>query len=358
MTRKAPVFDVSCGAAARERGFRRLGAWLSGLACVAAAATTGCRVTPGTPHERHGDEILVAGQMFRTGAPVVLWIDDDGYDAYRADARFEPYESSSWEDIKDDLPSYASPNRFSLRKSGFGAGVADLTDEQIEAVRHGRWDLESLQRVVDQFVVHYDVCGVSEHTFRILHDKRSLSVHFLLDVDGTIYQTLDLQERAWHAGSANSRSVGIEIAHIGAYPPDHELSPLDTWYIPDETGRLRVNIPERLGQPRTPGFVARPSSDEPVLGEIHGRMLKQYDYTDEQYESLAHLVATLNRVLPNIELTVPRDARGRVRSDRLSDEELARYKGLIAHWHLTTNKIDPGPAFDWDRVIERAKELR
>ncbi|MEM9559092.1 MAG: N-acetylmuramoyl-L-alanine amidase, partial [Planctomycetota bacterium] len=38
-------------------------------------------------------------------------------------------------------------------------------------------------------------------------------------VDGTIYQTLDVTERAWHATKANSRSVGIEIAQIGAYPP-------------------------------------------------------------------------------------------------------------------------------------------
>jgi len=35
--------------------------------------------------------------------------------------------------------------------------------------------------------------------FKVLHDHRDLSVHFMLDLDGTIYQTLDLKERAWHA---------------------------------------------------------------------------------------------------------------------------------------------------------------
>ena len=93
-----------------------------------------------------------------------------------------------------------------------------LTDEEIERVRGGGWDLPLLQRVVDQFVIHFDVCGTSRQCFKVLQDMRGLSVHFMLDLDGTIYQTLDLKERAWHATSSNSRSVGIEIANIGAYP--------------------------------------------------------------------------------------------------------------------------------------------
>ena len=40
-----------------------------------------------------------------------------------------------------------------------------------------------------------DVEGYSKGTFRVLHDMRGLSVHFMLDLDGTIYQTLDLKVR-------------------------------------------------------------------------------------------------------------------------------------------------------------------
>jgi hypothetical protein len=36
---------------------------------------------PGTPLKRAGDEIMVCGQLFHTGAPVVLWTDPGGYDA-------------------------------------------------------------------------------------------------------------------------------------------------------------------------------------------------------------------------------------------------------------------------------------
>jgi len=43
-----------------------------------------------------------------------------------------------------------------------------------------------LQEHVVQFVFHYDVCGFSQRCFDVLHDHRGLSVHFMLDVDGTI----------------------------------------------------------------------------------------------------------------------------------------------------------------------------
>jgi N-acetyl-anhydromuramyl-L-alanine amidase AmpD len=201
------------------------------------------------------------------------------------------------------------------------------------------------------FVVHYDACGTSRRCFEVLHDIRGLSAHFLLDVDGTIYQTLDLEERAWHAAVANDASVGIEIAHIGAYPSPGD-APLTTWYARDERG-LRVVFPESLGETgiRTPGFVARPARGELISGRIHGRLLWQYDFTDEQYHALARLAAALSRVLPRIRLEVPRDADGDVRRDALSAEELASFSGIIGHWHVTEAKHDPGPALDWDRVL-------
>ncbi len=90
-------------------------------------------------------------------------------------------------------------------------------------------DLPTLQKVVDQFVIHYDARGTSRGCFEVLHDIRGSSVHFMLDLDGTLYQTLDVKEGAWHATVANGRSIGIEIANIGAYPPGAP-SPLDRWY--------------------------------------------------------------------------------------------------------------------------------
>jgi len=142
-----------------------------------------------------------------TGARVVLWMDPGGYDAYRVERRFSPLDKSDWKTSEAEVKDLDMPNRYNLRRRG-------LSDDEMERIRGGGWDLPLLQRVVDQFVIHYDVCGTSRQCFKILHDMRDLSVHFMLDLDGTIYQTLDVKERAWHATSSNSRSVGIEIANM------------------------------------------------------------------------------------------------------------------------------------------------
>ena len=150
----------------------------------------GCATRPGTPAPaRKGDEIVAAGQFFHTGTKVVLWMDPGGYDAYRTERRFAPYEQSGWVKTQEAGVSYKDPARYGLRSQ-------KLSAEEIERVRGGGWDLPLLRRTVDQFVLHYDVCGIAKQCFNILHDHRGLSVHFLLDLDGTVYQTLDLKERA------------------------------------------------------------------------------------------------------------------------------------------------------------------
>ena len=113
------------------------------------------------------------------------------------------------------------------------------------------WSLERLQGVVDQCVLHFDACGSSRRCFEVLHDQRFLSCHFLLDVDGTIYQTLDLKERAWHATSSNDRSVGIEIANVGAQgwrsndvDLDVDAAVFERWYEALGEGRARLHVPD------------------------------------------------------------------------------------------------------------------
>lgn len=302
--------------------------------------------------ERQGDEIVVCGQLFHTTAPVVLWTDPGGYDAYRVEKRFAPYEKSSWSAISADSASgVKSPNRFSLRDDG-------LSPKEIEQVRGGGWPLELLRDKVDQFVYHYDVCGVSRNCFSVLHDERGLSVHFMLDIDGTIYQTLDLKERAWHATSSNSRSIGIEIANMGAYTAN-EMDPLKQWYSTDENGQTRITVPARFGDGgvRTPNFVGRPIRNKLVWGMVQGKNRRQYDLTAEQYDSMIKLTATLCTVFPKIKCDYPRDAAGQLIIQKLPDEELNKYHGLVGHFHIQIEKSDPGPAFQWDRVVNGAKEL-
>jgi len=180
----------------------------------------------------------------------------------------------------------------------------------------------------------------------------------MLDLDGTIYQTLDLKERAWQATISNSRSVGVEIANIGAYPPSAD-SPLQKWYQPVTNGPTRITIPAALGdQPeRTPNFAGHPARPDPVVGVVQGEMLAQYDFTPQQYQALSHLTAALCRIFPKIKCDYPHDAEGHLINHKLSDEEWKHYSGVLGHYHIQTNKIDPGPAFQWDYVINHARWL-
>ncbi len=316
------------------------------------AFTGGCTSTrTGTPAPRRGDEIVAAGQFFHTGTPVVLWLDPGGYDAYRVERRFGPFETSDWETSHTNNPNLKTPNRYNLRKK-------PLKPEQIEKVRGGGWDLPLLQSVVDQFVLHFDVAGTSRTCFRVLQDGRDLSVHFMLDLDGTIYQTLDLKERAWHATISNDRSVGIEIANMGAYRLS-EKNPFEEWYKKGANGVTTLTLPERYGDGgiRTPGFVGHPARPEPVPGNIQGEELIQYDFTPEQYRALIRLTAALCKVFPKIQCAYPTDASGQLVPRKLPDDQLASYHGVLGHYHIQTNKNDPGPAFQWDYVISGARKL-
>lgn len=332
-----------------------------------------CAARPGAENPRRGDEIMVCGRLFHTGAPVVLWTDPGGYDAYRTERRFVPWKDAAWSPPAAAGRSPETPARYGVRFAGKlnEQGAGPLTLDEFERVRGGGWDLPTLQRVVDQFVIHYDVCGTSRQCFRVLHDLRGLSVHFMLDIDGTIYQTLDLKERAWHATTSNDRSIGIEIAHIGAYPPG-EARILSGWYTREfpptsdaqtrggATGnpsRVRITLPESMGDGgvRTPNFVGYAARDSMIVGTIQGRQLAQYDLTNEQYDSLIKLTAALCAIFPNLPCDYPRDAEGNLITDVLPDEQLADYRGLLGHYHIQKNKIDPGPAFDWERVVDGAR---
>jgi N-acetylmuramoyl-L-alanine amidase len=323
------------------------------LPVLVLALAAGCSTVPhpGQLEARRGDEIVAAGQFFHTGTPVVLWMDPGGYDAYRVELRFGPIDKSSWADASAANPDLRTPNRYSLRR-------ATLTPAQIEKVRGGGWDLPLLQQVVDQFVLHFDVAGISRKCFQTLQDDRDLSVHFMLDLDGTIYQTLDLKERAWHATTSNDRSVGVEIANMGAYSVGDE-GHLGEWYKTDTNGLTTITIPEKFGDGgiRTTNFVGHPARPHPVRGVIQGQDLEQYDFTPQQYAALIKLTATLCKIFPKLQCRYPTDANGQLIPQKLPDEQLANYQGVLGHYHIQTNKVDPGPALQWDYVISHARKL-
>jgi len=313
--------------------------WIGLLLALIAVAGCTHADKPGASLPRRGDEIVACGQFFHTGTPVVLWMDPGGYDAYRIEKRFGPTTKTTV-------------------GQSFGVRMEPLTDEEVERVRQGDWTLDFLRDKVDQFVIHYDVAGLSRTCFRVLHDDRQLSVQFMLDIDGTIYQTMDLKEGAWHAGEANGRSVGVEIANMGAYRND-QFAPLQEWYSKDAHGQTRLTIPARFGDGgvRTKDFAGRPARNEMVRGIVQGAEYRQYDFTPQQYESLTKLTAALCTVFPKITCDYPKDRNGQLIPHALTWEEFDNYQGVLGHYHVMKVKQDPGPAFQWDYVIAGARKL-
>lgn len=98
--------------------------------------------------------------------------------------------------------------------------------------------------------------------------ESSVSAHYVLDRDGTCWQLVLEEMRAWHAGpgawgsvaEVNSRSIGIEIVNTGAEPfPPAQMSALiplvrgilQRWSIPPE--RVIGHSDLALGRKIDPG---------------------------------------------------------------------------------------------------------
>ncbi len=97
-----------------------MNARLAVLLCVAGLVVGGCtshsKNRAARPLPRQGTEIIVCGQPFDIGTPVVLWTDPGGYDAYRVERRFAPWEEASYAATTQKVKDIDSPARPELLK--------------------------------------------------------------------------------------------------------------------------------------------------------------------------------------------------------------------------------------------------
>jgi len=167
-------------------------------------------------------------------------------------------------------------------------------------------------RKIRYFVNHWDVCLSSESCQRVL-DRRGISVHFLIDNDGTIYQTLDLQHAAWHAGSArtNRPSVGVEISN--AYYPKYQ-----EWY-------------------KKNGHGERPIIDD---AWVHGKKLEPFlGFYPKQLEALKALWRSINGAL-DIPYETPVNQFNKTSTKYEQSVAYGNYTGFVSHYHVSKQKID------------------
>jgi len=183
------------------------------------------------------------------------------------------------------------------------------------------------KRKIRFFVNHWDVCLTSTSCQKVL-DKRGISVHFLIDNDGTIYQTLDMQHAAFHAGSSRSNrpSVGVEITN--AYYPKYQA-----WYVKN-------------------GFGERPLIEN---SWVHGNKLEPFlGFYPEQLEALKALWKAIHNST-GIPYETPTSQFGKTSTKYVQDVAYGNFTGFVSHYHVSKSKIDCA-GLDIKSLLEEVEE--
>lgn len=79
-------------------------------------------------------------------------------------------------------------------------------------------------QTIDMLVLHYTGMKTGQEALdRLCEEKSQVSAHYLIETDGRLFQLVDEDKRAWHAGvshwrgqtNINARSIGIELVNPG-----------------------------------------------------------------------------------------------------------------------------------------------
>ena len=182
------------------------------------------------------------------------------------------------------------------------------------------------------FVNHWDVClsaqNLVNERFKPIEEFQFI---FVIDNDGTIYQLLDTQHKAWHAGIAryeggNTKGVGVEISN--AYYTKYQ-----DWYA-------------------SRGYGERPIQEH---GHVHGRTLDPFlDFYPVQLQALKALWKAVHIGI-GIPLEYPKNSQGHVETGVHKDCERGKFRGICNHYNFTKNKIDCA-GLDVPTLIDEVKQ--
>jgi len=173
------------------------------------------------------------------------------------------------------------------------------------------------------FVNHWDVCLDSTSCAKVLN-KRGISVHFCIDNDGTIYQLLDTQHGAWHAGCTvgNRKGIGVEISN--AYYTKYQ-----SWY-------------------KSNGFGERPIIKDAI---IHGKKSKEFlGFYPVQLQALQALWKACSQGI-GIPMEYPQNSDKSLNTGVHRVCQTGSFKGICNHYNFTRNKIDCA-GLELDKLIK------
>ena len=182
------------------------------------------------------------------------------------------------------------------------------------------------KRTIRYFVNHWDVC-LSSHSCAKVLNKRGISVHFMIDNDGTIYQSVDMQHGAWHAGSsrANRASVGVEITNA------YYLKYQDT-------------------------YIKRGHGERPIVegAWVHGSQLDPFlDFYPIQIEALKALWKAIHGAT-GIPYEAPVSQFGKTSTRYVQEVPYGKFSGFVSHYHVSKRKIDCA-GLDIKELLEEVK---
>jgi len=160
-------------------------------------------------------------------------------------------------------------------------------------------------------------------------DPRRIATAYIVDRDGTIYETFDPRYWASHLGITggpvhDKRSIGIEIANVGPLTLSPDRKALNWW----------------VGQ----RFCAIEDEDQ-----YRKRSYRGFDYYAAFPEVQVSAVAALAQHVTErfgIAKTFAPESR-RLEFDATF---FASFKGIATHANFRSDKFDIGPAFDWNAL--------
>ena len=154
---------------------------------------------------------------------------------------------------------------------------------------------------IDLVVIHCtelpDLATAREYGERILHASGTgNSGHYYIDRDGSVHRYVAPEHVAHHVRGYNPRSIGIELVNRGRYPD---------WYA---AGNQRMHEA----------------------------------YPDAQIDALVALLRQLSATLPGLRHIAGHEDLDREQVPASDDAQV-----------LVPRKLDPGPLFPWQRVLDQ-----
>ena len=234
------------------------------------------------------------------------------------------------ETLTEDRVMQMSLLRPDLRNYSWRARLT-RTPEQLFNVPQD--EVALLGEAIWQIALHHDVTTDAATTFNVLC-TRGLSTHFVVNYDGALYQFMDCYHVAWATGENNAHSIAIDMNNP-VYPEMRDSDP---------AAGLR----------------------EIYQGKVNGSVKTMLGYTEAQYDTIIALIKALTSPvrqengeswipLPEVAKNCfpPISQSGEVINGLLNNS--VGFHGFLGHYHCSANKWDPGPAFDWLRVLSGIK---